>query len=135
MSRPLELAGKRFGRLIAIECVGINRVGLRLWRCQCDCGNEKTAAGRDLRRGHTVSCGCVHATQLGIMLTKHGHAKAKSETSEYRSWRAMRERCLNRNNKKFKDYGARGIKVCARWDNFEDFLADMGPKPTPKHTI
>jgi hypothetical protein len=142
MSRPLELAGQRFGKLIAIECIGINKAGLRLWRCACDCGNRKITAGRDLQRGHSISCGCVQATQLGEALTQHGHAKAGRATSEYRSWTAMRARCSSPKNKDFKHYGGRGIKVCDRWMNGEDgwtgfecFLGDMGPKPTPRHSI
>jgi hypothetical protein len=58
------------------------------------------------------------------------------ETTEHRSWRGMIERCENPKHIGFKYYGGRGIKVCARWRlSFKDFIADMGPKPTPAHTI
>lgn len=57
------------------------------------------------------------------------------ETPEHRSWRGMIERCRNPNHKGFRYYGARGVTVCERWHTFAAFLADMGPKPTPRHTI
>jgi len=55
-------------------------------------------------------------------------------SSEYRIWLAMRERCTNPKHIGFKYYGARGIKVCKRWQNFTAFFADMGPRPSG-HTI
>lgn len=54
---------------------------------------------------------------------------------EGNSWRAMIARCEDKNYWAYKHYGGRGIKVCKRWKSFENFLADMGPKPTPKHSI
>lgn len=65
----------------------------------------------------------------------HGHAKRGSVTPTYRTWVAMRARCLNPNVINYANYGGRGIKVCERWDDFENFLADMGLKPSPKHSI
>lgn len=53
----------------------------------------------------------------------------------YRTWETMRERCNNSNRKEYKNYGARGITVCERWNNFANFVVDMGDKPTPKHTL
>lgn len=58
-----------------------------------------------------------------------------ARTSEYHCWTGIRQRCRNPNNCNYKHYGARGISVCDRWDKFENFLADMGPKPSPDHTI
>ena len=65
------------------------------------------------------------------MAFKHGGYN----TPEYRSWYNMRTRCLNPKATRFENYGGRGIKVCKRWSSFEKFLLDMGPKPTPRHTI
>ena len=56
-------------------------------------------------------------------------------TPEYRSWQHMKSRCFNPNHKNYLDYGGRGIKVCDLWLNFENFLADMGLKPTAKYSI
>jgi len=65
-------------------------------------------------------------------MTTHGMHK----TPEYRSWGNMKNRCFNPNEKRYSDYGGRGITVCDRWKNsFENFLADMGLKPTPKHSL
>jgi hypothetical protein len=68
---------------------------------------------------------------------KHGHSNGhgKSGSPEYRSWAKMRRRCRDTKDNRYPRYGGRGITVCERWENFELFLADMGPKPTQKHTI
>lgn len=58
-----------------------------------------------------------------------------SKTSEYNIWRSMRQRCQRKNHGSYKFYGGRGIKVCDRWQTFENFYKDMGAKPTSKHTI
>ncbi len=61
---------------------------------------------------------------------KHGHSSRNSKLNPtYRSWQAMKERCQNPNNPRFKDWGGRGIKVCERWQDFVNFLEDMGEKP------
>jgi hypothetical protein len=66
---------------------------------------------------------------------KHGHAIKGKTSSEYWAWHSMKQRCLNKNNHHFKDYGGRGITVCERWMKFENFIADMGLKPDPKLTL
>jgi len=59
----------------------------------------------------------------------------KSHTLEYQSWRGLIHRCTQDSNIGYKNYKGRGIKVCDRWLAFENFLEDMGEKPTPKHSI
>ena len=66
---------------------------------------------------------------------RHGHAKAGHKSLVYKTWRGMRERCNRPKHKDFPRYGGRGIAVCPRWESFEAFLADMGDRPTPNHTI
>jgi hypothetical protein len=66
---------------------------------------------------------------------RHGHAVRSGTSSEYRSWYAMLQRCLNPKNGRFSSYGGRGIKVHEPWRKFDNFLADMGPKPTRRHSI
>lgn len=58
-----------------------------------------------------------------------------SYSQEYRSWKMMHSRCRNKNDPAYKNYGARGIKVCKRWQAYQPFLEDMGRRPTPQHTL
>jgi hypothetical protein len=65
----------------------------------------------------------------------HGHARHGRVTPEYNAWVKMWQRCTNSRNKKYKHYGARGITVCKRWVRYENFLADMGERPSVKHSL
>lgn len=128
MSKALELTGKRFGRLTALKIVG-KRGKSNLWRCICDCGNETEVSAGDLNSGHSKSCRCYHPA-------KHGYAAGGKVASENSIWSHIKARCYNSNNPAYKNYGGRGIKVCDRWLNsFENFIADMGNRPTKKHSI
>ena len=70
----------------------------------------------------------------GRFETIHGHAKRNSP--EYRSWHAMKDRCLNKNHIHYGQYGGKGIRICSRWlKSFEKFLEDMGPRPSLKHSL
>lgn len=81
------------------------------------------------------SCGCLHREELSVRVTKHGHARRTgSPTRIYQIWQNMRNRCNSQNHTHYSYYGARGIKVCERWDSFENFLADMG-EPLPGMTL
>lgn len=124
-----NIANQKFGKLTAINAVGKESGGLYIWLCKCDCGAEALVNGKKLRRGITKSCGCLTVYRNNF---RHGY----SHTKEHNTWIGMRQRCSNENNKRFKDYGGRGISVCDRWKNsFENFIKDMGYAPTPKHTL
>lgn len=127
MSKITIPIGKRFGKLTVIKYAGIIN-HKSSWVVRCDCGTTKIIAGFNLtkKKGGTKSCGCLRG---GI--TTHG----MSNTPEYRIWRAMLNRCQNPNAKCFHNYGERGIKVCERWQSFDNFIADMGRRPSPRHTI
>jgi hypothetical protein len=112
------LGSDRFGRLAIITSVNGG------WLCKCDCGTEKVVSGSHLRSGAIVSCGCFHAEQQKKP-TKHG----KRQSRIYIIWLNMIQRCTNKNNSGFVNYGARGIVVCDDWRNFENFYADMGDPP------
>jgi hypothetical protein len=128
--------GDKFGRLTVTDVGGFrlrpNGKKRRLWRCACSCGHEKTVLQDNLIKGTSTSCGCLHVELLVERCTTHGHA---GPTPEYRTWQAMRNRCTNQHCDKFKHYGGRGIRVCERWDSFENFLADMGLRPSDKPTL
>lgn len=129
MPRKLdELGGRRFGRLCVLGREGIeNRQPT--WRCKCDCGNEIVTYGNGLRRGSVKSCGCLVADNNRSLRERHGHARKGERSPTYRTWLAMRDRCEKSDNGTYHRYGARGIKVCERWQLFDNFLADMGERP------
>ncbi len=138
MPKAIDLTGRTFGRLTAIEMSEHQHRATRSWRCKCKCGSEIIVSGQELRRGDTKSCGCLRrdVTKVrGRSNERHGDAKTGKESAEYRSWVEMRRRCSNPNFIGFRYYGGRGIAVTARWDIYENFLADMGHKPTPNHSI
>jgi len=126
----IDLSKQKFGRLIVIE-----RVENYKWLCKCDCGIEKIIRGSSLKSGDTKSCGCLAKEQLIKRSTKHGHNKKGKQTKIYQSWRHMIERCTNSNYSEYQYYGGRGITVCERWLNFENFLEDMDEPPTQEHSI
>lgn len=66
---------------------------------------------------------------------RHGHALKNAESPEWHTWQAMKQRCQNSKQIGYHRYGGRGIKVCDRWQTFENFFADMGKKPSPTHSI
>jgi hypothetical protein len=111
---PLE--GKRFGSWKVLSYCGPHR-----YRCRCECGTERDVEAYTLRSGISTSCGCSLVTH------------DRTNTPEWHAWRMMRQRCFNTKIKEFKRYGGRGITVCDRWLNsFENFFADMGPRPAGK---
>lgn len=104
----------------------------RYWLCRCDCGAEVVVQAANLTSGGTKSCGCHRSRRMAERNRTHGMAYS----SEWESWRSMRLRCYDKTNASYATYGAVGVTVCDRWrDSFESFFADMGPKPTHKHTI
>ncbi len=122
MPRFIDRTGQRFGMLVVV------RLATKLptkWECLCDCGGRGTPLAGALQSGNTKSCGCRKRNVLGESTTTHGMAGTRT----HRIWRGMRTRCTNPNTKSYKDYGARGITICKRWDKFENFLADMGECP------
>lgn len=134
-------AGTVYGRLTVIKKAGTHRHGRNAksqMLCQCECGNTKIVLDACLKSGRTISCGCAHrerAKQLGLSRKRHGRCTGKKPSGAWRSWRAMMQRCCDKNSRNFPLYGGRGIKVCDRWNtSFEDFLEDMS-EPPPKHSI
>jgi hypothetical protein len=132
MSSFKDLTGKRFGRLMVIKrAMNYKRYKEALWLCQCDCGNQTVVAAGHLRDGHTKSCGCLTTEKKVERNTTHGMSK----TPIYNIWQLMRIRCNNPNNPGYRYYGDRGIRVCERWNDFENFLEDMGIPPNSDYSI
>lgn len=122
----LDISGQTFGSLtVTGRSERISAAGA-LWECVCQCGGTTVTTGTKLRSGYTRSCGCLKREVCIELRTTHGRAN-KSPT--YRSWKEMRQRCMNPNSDKFHWYGGRGIAVCPQWESFEQFLADMGERP------
>ena len=137
MSKAINLSNKTFGRLLVIKRVGSDKYGCALWLCLCDCGNIVIIRGASLtaKNKPTQSCGCLHSENAKKAKTKHGHCTRVTRSTEWIAWKNMKTRCHNINAQYYKDYGGRGITVCDRWNSFENFLADMGPKPSPDYSI
>jgi hypothetical protein len=126
MAKFVNRTGIRYGRLVALAASDKRTLsGAVMWDCLCDCGSKVTCSGSSLHAGDSASCGCLFlevAAAKGRAKKTHGMTKTKA----YKSWAGMRDRCNNENNKKYKNYGGRGIKVCDRWNEFVLFLDDMG---------
>jgi len=124
----IDLSGKRFGRWLVIARSVAKKSGHRqpsFWDCRCLCGAIRTISSADLRNGKTKSCGCLRAN----LQTTHGQCCGNKWSGTYASWMAMRNRCSNSRSKAYRHYGGRGIRVCRRWQKFENFFADMGKRP------
>jgi hypothetical protein len=100
-----------------------------MWRCACDCGAETVVDGGNLISGGCASCGCLKRELMAKSFVRHGHARVGKASPEYKSWAAMMARVSATKGRRWIDYAARGITACERWSVFENFLADMGPRP------
>lgn len=121
MTRVPNQTGVRYGRYVVTKELTVGR-GRRVL-ARCDCGTEKPVMLRSLRLGSTVSCGCYHQSRAKT----HG----ESFSPLHLVWSGMLNRCRNPKSKDFKNYGGRGIKVCARWQGpsgFSHFKQDMGQR-------
>jgi len=141
MPPKLNLTGKVFGRLVAIGPVGRAKYGV-FWFCVCECFNTTKVIAASLTQRKTRSCGCLHyetVSKNGRATTTHGgRRRGPGQSTLYRIWTDMIRRCHNPNREGYKNYGGRGITVCDRWlgdDGFVNFRADMGERPSNKHSI
>jgi|SRR5450631_309226 len=127
--RVIDRVGQRFSRLVVLERVESDKKVM--WRCLCDCGNESIVDSANLADGHSRSCGCLVKDKARENFTTHG----LTNIPEHKAWMSMNNRCNNENDRQYVDYGGRGIHICERWLSFENFLEDMGNKPSPQHSI
>ena len=117
----------RFNKLTLIKHLGKGE-----WKVRCDCGTVCIYKIGRMSSNHTKSCGCTtYATKVKTCKDRATHGM--SGQSIYLTWQDMKKRCFDPNNKRYKDWGGRGITVCQEWcDSFETFYKDMGDKPANK---
>jgi hypothetical protein len=130
--KPVDISGQRFGRLIAVRPAEKTPQGV-VWLFDCDCGNQHARLAKSVRHnGDKASCGClqrkIHSDRMKSLNYKHG----MTDTPTWKSWMSMLDRCRNPNAPKYLHYGGRGISVCKKWNDFQEFLSDMGERPAGK---
>ena len=123
--KPVIKKGDKFNKLTAIKFSHKKRTD-QFWSFLCECGNKKVMCVNSVKRGNAKTCGC------SLKKRKNHLTHEMTGTKIYNSWRAMKERCLNKNNLRYKDYGGRGITVCVEWLDFINFYKDMGDRPIDK---
>lgn len=135
----MEIAvGRKFNRLRVVRKITpvrcrSDRVHFT-WECVCRCGKTKEVRGNHLLKGLVQSCGCLQKETMarnGKGTRTHG----KTGSVEHRAWIAIKQRCCDQNSESWNNYGGRGIKICDRWMSFDNFIKDMGMRPSPKHSI
>jgi hypothetical protein len=133
---PAMAAGQRYGRLVSLQesAPRVYRDGKRLrrvprWKFQCDCGAKTLAAANDVRTGNTGSCGCVQQKTRSDNARRGNTTHGMVWSREYKTWDGMKQRCLYPLHASYPRYGGRGITICRRWLTFDNFYADMGPRP------
>ncbi len=132
-----DLTGKPFGRLTVLSFAGWID-GDYQWNCLCECKAIVTVRGEQLRSRRTKSCGCLKkeaAAKNGHDNRRHGQSRHGERSPEWIAWSAMHQRCENERCRSYPDYGGRGIRICERWSIFENFLADIGPRPSSRHSL
>lgn len=110
----LNLIGLRVGKLVVVEFHSVINYGTH-WVAQCDCGKKTISKGTNLNRGLSTSCGC----------NRKGHRFHGISHPLHKVWLSMRSRCNNPKSEHYYRYGGRGIKVCERWNSYENFYNDV----------
>ena len=117
INRLIDIAGQKYGRLLAIKRLTSEIKGRSYWLFKCECGKEKKIRLDQVVGGLVKSCGCLHKEKV----SSHG----MTNTRFYKIWNGMNQRCLCSKSVNYKNYGGRGISVCKNWKKFENFMNDM----------
>jgi hypothetical protein len=125
MSNRKPLEGTKIGRWTVLEYVGMKGKSNSYYSCRCDCGTLSTVSTQSLTSGNSTRC--LHCRSGGHKI--HGHNRNNKPTPTYKTWHTMKIRCSNPKSNRWKYYGGKGVKVCERWNDFKNFLADMGERP------
>lgn len=121
MGKFVDLTGQIFDRLTVIEKTDKrDSNGSVIWLCRCACTNEILVKSNSLTSGHTKSCGCINKERASEFCKTHFRTHNLRTHRLYNTWEHMKQRCYNKNNKDYKNYGARGIIVCNEW--LDDFM-------------
>lgn len=128
MGRPrIDIRGKKFGKWRVLRQVNLDEYPCRevIWMCQCECGKKQEISGSSLRRGGSNACASCAQNPHRVDMPKEQVLRLKSV------WGHIKKRCYDKNSKFYRWYGARGIRMCARWrKSFWHFLEDLPPKPS-----
>ncbi len=131
--KPIDLSGLKIGRWTVVRMARQKDVhGHIKWICRCECGVVKSVKTDSLNSGRSMSCGCLQREAVSRAAKTHGMSK----TLMFTTWIGILHRCNCKTSRDYPKYGGRGIKVCERWANsFENFMKDMGPKPSRLHSL
>jgi len=113
MGKFKDLTGMKFGRWSVLSRADYSNDGHIRWLCRCDCGVERKVIGKDLVKGHSLSCGCLRIERTST--------HSKSSDAIYSIWKGLIRRCTNAKHPSFNHYGGRGISVCESWLDFTNF--------------
>lgn len=122
MSKPIDLTGNRYGKLVVIARAYTSNDGSLYWKCLCDCGNTKLVRAGNLRTGAVKSCGCLRKEIKPTL--RHN----MTGTRIYSIWAGMKNRCYNKNEPAYKRYGGRGIRMCNEWKDVPDHFFEWAYK-------
>jgi hypothetical protein len=131
-SQRIDMTGGVYGRLTVLRFSHSHKTksgkSVAMWWARCECGDERAYRGASLRSGNTSSCGCLNKERSAAAAKKRHTTHGMTDTPTWRSWKSMRDRCLNPSHKSFQRYGK--LTICSEWvDSFEAFYAAMGDRP------
>lgn len=131
MAKKIITPGDQFSRWTVVRSHEPDKRGRPVWWCRCVCGTERGVSANGLKTGNTKSCGCLKRERTSAARKTHG----MSQTIEYKTWLSIKKRCKNPGHVHFSKYGGKGIRLCDRWQSFENFYKDMGDRPEGKFSI